>query len=160
MQPSSLPEYKIIEEKYQGCSQKNPVPETVFEYKAQLTVCAWYGIVFCSSYTAHHKLSGTWHKRSFHGTPRIQDSGTMKLDSTALISWRVNQEKCHAALSQELSHRQNGLYITRHRLCCGSGSRLDPNSMGSLDPDSQSRSGSRRAKMTHKNRKKVVISFF
>jgi hypothetical protein len=30
---------------------------------------------------------------------------------------------------------------------------LDPDSMGSLDPDSQSGSGSRREKMIHKNRK-------
>jgi hypothetical protein len=35
---------------------------------------------------------------------------------------------------------------------CGSG--LDPDSIGSLDPDSESGSGSRRAKMTHKNSKK------
>jgi hypothetical protein len=38
--------------------------------------------------------------------------------------------------------------------CCGSGSvsgsGVDPDSMWSLDPDSQSGSGSRRAKMTHK----------
>jgi hypothetical protein len=33
---------------------------------------------------------------------------------------------------------------------CGSG--LDPDSIGSVDPDSES--GSRRAKMTHKSRKK------
>ncbi len=39
--------------------------------------------------------------------------------------------------------------------CCGSGSGLHPDSMESLDPDldSQSGSGSRRAKMTHNNRK-------
>ncbi len=49
---------------------------------------------------------------------------------------------------------------------CGSGSRsgseLDPNSMGSLDPypDSQPGSGSRRAKMTHKSRKNLEISCF
>jgi hypothetical protein len=36
--------------------------------------------------------------------------------------------------------------------CCGSGSALDPDSKGSLDPDPQSGSGSRRGKMTHKNR--------
>ncbi len=34
---------------------------------------------------------------------------------------------------------------------CGSGS--DPDSIGSVDPDSESGSGSRRAKMTHKIRK-------
>jgi hypothetical protein len=34
---------------------------------------------------------------------------------------------------------------------CGSG--LDPDSIGSVDPDSESGSGSRRAKMTHKRRK-------
>jgi hypothetical protein len=32
----------------------------------------------------------------------------------------------------------------------GSGSRLDPNLIGPLDPDPESGSGSRRAKMTHK----------
>jgi hypothetical protein len=38
---------------------------------------------------------------------------------------------------------------------CGSGSQLDPDSIGSVDPDpySESGSGSRRAKMTHKSRK-------
>ncbi len=41
---------------------------------------------------------------------------------------------------------------TSHQ-CCGSGSGLVPASMGSLDQDSQSASGSRRAKMTHRNRK-------
>jgi len=36
---------------------------------------------------------------------------------------------------------------------CGSGSGLDPDSIGwSVDPDSESGSGSRRAKMTHKSR--------
>jgi hypothetical protein len=47
---------------------------------------------------------------------------------------------------------------------CGSGSGLDPDSIGSVDPDSirsvdpdsESGSGSRRAKMTHKSRKKFV----
>jgi hypothetical protein len=34
------------------------------------------------------------------------------------------------------------------------GSGLDPHSIGSVDPDSESGSGSRRAKMTHKSRKK------
>jgi hypothetical protein len=34
----------------------------------------------------------------------------------------------------------------------GSGSVLDPYSIGSVDPDSESGSGSRRAKMTHKSR--------
>ncbi len=40
----------------------------------------------------------------------------------------------------------------------GSGSVLDPYSIGSVDPDpySESGSGSRRAKMTHKSRKKLV----
>jgi hypothetical protein len=38
---------------------------------------------------------------------------------------------------------------------CRSGSELDPDSFGSVDPDpySESGSGSRRAKMTHKSRK-------
>jgi hypothetical protein len=37
----------------------------------------------------------------------------------------------------------------------------DPDSMGSPDPDSQSGAGSRRAKKTHKNRKKIkLIEFF
>ncbi len=41
---------------------------------------------------------------------------------------------------------------------CGSGSVLDPYLIGSVDPDpySESGSGSRRAKMTHKSRKKLV----
>jgi hypothetical protein len=38
--PSSLPEYKIMEEKYRGCSKKNQVLEAVFEYIAQLIACA------------------------------------------------------------------------------------------------------------------------
>jgi hypothetical protein len=37
---------------------------------------------------------------------------------------------------------------------CGSGSRLDPDSTGSVDPDPDPESGSRRAKMTHKSSKK------
>jgi hypothetical protein len=41
---------------------------------------------------------------------------------------------------------------------CGSGSGLDPDSIGSVDPDpdSESGSGSRRAKMTHKSRQKFL----
>jgi hypothetical protein len=35
---------------------------------------------------------------------------------------------------------------------CGSGSGLDPDSIVSVDPDSEPGSGSRRAKMTHKSR--------
>ncbi len=38
----------------------------------------------------------------------------------------------------------------------GSGSGLDPYSIGPVDPDPESGSGSRRAKMTHKSRKKFV----
>jgi hypothetical protein len=41
------------------------------------------------------------------------------------------------------------------RQCFGSGSELDPDSIRSVDPDMDSESGSRRAKITHKNRKKV-----
>jgi hypothetical protein len=43
---------------------------------------------------------------------------------------------------------------------CGSGSGLDPDSIGSVDPDSESGSGSRRAKMTRKSRKKFLSSCF
>ncbi len=39
---------------------------------------------------------------------------------------------------------------------CGFESGLDPNSIGSLDPDTQSGSGSRRAKMTQKNKKQLI----
>ena len=35
---------------------------------------------------------------------------------------------------------------------CGSGSQLDPDSIGPVDPDPYSESGSRRAKITHKSR--------
>jgi hypothetical protein len=38
----------------------------------------------------------------------------------------------------------------------GSGSGLDPYSIGSVDPDPDSESGSRRAKMTHKSRQQFV----
>jgi hypothetical protein len=43
---------------------------------------------------------------------------------------------------------------TNFKQGCGSGSGLDPDSIGSFDPDSESGSGSgsRRAKMTHKSR--------
>jgi hypothetical protein len=45
-------------------------------------------------------------------------------------------------------------YSTLKQQCFGSGSGLDPNSIKSvdLDPDLESGSGSRRAKMIHKNR--------
>ncbi len=36
----------------------------------------------------------------------------------------------------------------------------DPDSIGSVDPDSDSGSGSRRAKMTHKSRKKIKNFMF
>ncbi len=36
---------------------------------------------------------------------------------------------------------------------------VEQNSMGSLDPQTRSGSGSRRAKMTHKNRKKLIVLF-
>jgi hypothetical protein len=42
-------------------------------------------------------------------------------------------------------------YSPYKKVVCGSG--FDPDSMRSLLPDSQSRSGSRRAKMIHKTRK-------
>jgi hypothetical protein len=38
------------------------------------------------------------------------------------------------------------------------GADPDPDSIGSVDPDSESGSGSRRAKMTHKSRKKILSS--
>jgi hypothetical protein len=43
---------------------------------------------------------------------------------------------------------------------CGSGSQLDLDAIGSVDPDpaSESGSGSRRAKMTHKSRENLKIS--
>jgi hypothetical protein len=34
----------------------------------------------------------------------------------------------------------------------------DPDSIGSVDPDSESGSGSRRGKMTHKSRKKIKVN--
>ncbi len=37
---------------------------------------------------------------------------------------------------------------------CGSGSQLDPDSIESVDPDSESGSEFRRAKVTHKSRRK------
>jgi hypothetical protein len=37
---------------------------------------------------------------------------------------------------------------------------MDTNSMGSLDPDPDSQSGSRREKMTHKNRRKLINFIF
>ncbi len=40
-----------------------------------------------------------------------------------------------------------------------SGSRLDPDSIGSVDPDSETGSGSRRAKITHKSREKKIKKF-
>ena len=45
---------------------------------------------------------------------------------------------------------------------CVSGSELDPDSIGSVDPDPapDSESGSRRPKMTHKSRKNIRISCF
>jgi hypothetical protein len=48
--------------------------------------------------------------------------------------------------------------LSRLQQGCGAGSGLDPDSVGSVDPDpdSESGSGSRRAKMTHKSRKKFV----
>jgi hypothetical protein len=44
--------------------------------------------------------------------------------------------------------------------CFGSGSGLDPESIRSVDPDLESGSGSRRAKMTHKNIKKLKNFMF
>jgi hypothetical protein len=41
---------------------------------------------------------------------------------------------------------------------CGTGSELDPDSIGSVDPEFGS--GSMRTKMTHKSRKKLRISSF
>ncbi len=50
----------------------------------------------------------------------------------------------------------------RHNQYCGSGSGLDPDSMGSLDPypQSGSGSGSRRAKMTQKNIRELTKFIF
>ncbi len=45
-----------------------------------------------------------------------------------------------------------GMYLNQ---CFGSGSGMDPESIRSEDPDSVSGSGSRRAKMNHKNIKKL-----
>ncbi len=47
-------------------------------------------------------------------------------------------------------------FLCRFFQGCGSGSVLDPYSIGSVDPDPYSESGSRRAKMTQKSRKKLV----
>jgi hypothetical protein len=58
-----------------------------------------------------------------------------------------------------IPHQQN-YYEEEKKQWCGSGSVLDPYSIGSVDPDpdpySESGSGSRRAKMTHKSRQKFV----
>jgi hypothetical protein len=45
---------------------------------------------------------------------------------------------------------------------CGSGSVLDPDSIGSVDPDpdSESASGSRQEKMAHNSRKKILKFMF
>ncbi len=49
-------------------------------------------------------------------------------------------------------------FHTTTRLLSVSVSEPDPDSIRSVDPDSESGSGSRRAKMTHKNRKKSYES--
>jgi hypothetical protein len=43
---------------------------------------------------------------------------------------------------------------------CGTGSDLDPDLIGSVDPESGSGSGSRREKITHKRRKKLINFMF
>jgi hypothetical protein len=58
----------------------------------------------------------------------------------------------------EKMYSWNKLYILLQG--CGSGSRLDPDSVGSVDPDSESVSGSRRAKMAHKSRKIIEKFIF
>jgi hypothetical protein len=54
--------------------------------------------------------------------------------------------------------------IEEEKQCCGSGtvsgSRLYQDSIGYLDPNSNSQSGSRWTKMTQKNRKKFKNSIF
>ncbi len=51
-------------------------------------------------------------------------------------------------------------FLKKIKQGCGSGSGLDPDSIGSVAPDSESGSGSRRAKMTHKSRKKLKNFMF
>ncbi len=53
------------------------------------------------------------------------------------------------------TYRRNILLLTQQG--CGSGSEMDPDSIGSVDPDPhlESGSGSRRAKITDKNIKKL-----
>jgi hypothetical protein len=60
----------------------------------------------------------------------------------------------------QLSWIQVSLNIRCSEQCCGSGSGLDPDLMGSPDPDCESGSGSLREKMTHKNRKKLINFMF
>jgi hypothetical protein len=55
-----------------------------------------------------------------------------------------------------INHKHYKLVISYQ--CFGSG--LDPDSIRLVDPDSQSGSGSWRAKMTHKNRKKLINFMF
>jgi hypothetical protein len=50
--------------------------------------------------------------------------------------------------------RPTTVYLRSINQGFGSGSGLDPYSIGPVDPDPESGSGSRRAKMTHKSRKK------
>ncbi len=76
---------------------------------------------------------------------------------------RVQVHRAHQPRHPAGTRRHGGLYAGHPPpqvpiYYQGSGSGLDPDSIGSVDPDpdSESGSGSRGAKMTHKSRQKFV----
>ncbi len=82
----------------------------------------------------------------------------LSLSLTVLV-WRANiSHYLHAAIVYYWQFQQSRVFGS------GSGSGLDPYSIGPVDPDpdpdSESGSGSRRAKMTHKSRKNSCFEVF
>ncbi len=93
------------------------------------------------------RLEGSWNNDApaeTDGEPLAQDGVAVLL----LVQANGDQVPSQSLHTASQSAKQG----------CGSGSGLDPYSIGLVDPDpySESGSGSRRAKMTHKRRKKFV----
>jgi hypothetical protein len=116
-------------EKYRRCCKKNQVQETVFffEYIAQLMACAKHDSALISVPHTMHIIIGyarDTKESVFHGTPRIQDNGTMKLYiqyGTDLMTSH-SRKVPYGTLTRFKKQAKWALHYTRHRQCCVSGS--------------------------------------
>jgi hypothetical protein len=114
--------------------------------------CKYLGssIFLCFLQNIHDPVETWWSSV----TSQMQNTSTLSSGSSLLAPYPPSSPSSSRQADSPTFFLYYSFYVKEH-ICriqgCGSGSILDPDSIRSVDPYSES--GSRRAKMTHKSRK-------